>query len=316
MDEVFAETKSVSTPVNAFYVFRYLSDILTPHNKAADADDSPAFWTPEPYYWLPGIQTLSARSSRSKGTNNSWISVVTRTGPVNEDYISPVSNNRFFFAAKGGHNAESHNHNDVGNFVLYCEGQPVIIDAGSQTYTKDTFSDKRYTLWHTQSQYHNVPLIGSEGHAFGQASGKEYCAKDVSCETTSDGGVCFAMDIAAAYPAAAALKSCRRRFTFFPAGRLLLEDEWKFAHGQAQPVALHFMLYDVPAQSGDRIVLSNRVMMDVDLSAWKPAVDTIELTDPKIRRDWGRDTIYRLRLEARNDAPPAEGRCRILFREV
>ena len=31
----------------------------------------------------------------------------------------------FYFAAQGGHNAESHNHNDVGNFVVYANGKPV-----------------------------------------------------------------------------------------------------------------------------------------------------------------------------------------------
>jgi hypothetical protein len=30
--------------------------------------------------------------------------------------------NGLYFAALGGHNAESHNHNDVGNFVVYLDG--------------------------------------------------------------------------------------------------------------------------------------------------------------------------------------------------
>ena len=42
--------------------------------------------------------------------------------------------------AKGGHNGESHNHNDVGSFMLYVDGEPVILDAGNMTYTAKTFS--------------------------------------------------------------------------------------------------------------------------------------------------------------------------------
>jgi len=44
-----------------------------------------------------------------------------------------------FVASHGGHNAESHNHNDVGDFVVYVRGEPVIIDVGSGTYTARTF---------------------------------------------------------------------------------------------------------------------------------------------------------------------------------
>lgn len=53
----------------------------------------------------------------------------------------------YILASKGGHNNESHNHNDVGTFILYKQGEPVIIDAGVGTYTKLTFSPERYTIW-------------------------------------------------------------------------------------------------------------------------------------------------------------------------
>jgi hypothetical protein len=38
----------------------------------------------------------------------------------------------FFFAAKGGHNNESHNHNDLGTCVLYYDGKPCLIDIGRE----------------------------------------------------------------------------------------------------------------------------------------------------------------------------------------
>ena len=71
------------------------------------------------------------------------------------------------FAIKGGHNAESHNHNDVGNYVFYAGAEPVIIDAGVGVYTKDTFSEKRYQIWTMQSQYHNLPIINGVGQKNG-----------------------------------------------------------------------------------------------------------------------------------------------------
>ena len=36
---------------------------------------------------------------------------------------------------------------------------PVIIDAGVGTYTRQTFSSERYTIWTMQSNYHNLPMI-------------------------------------------------------------------------------------------------------------------------------------------------------------
>ena len=48
----------------------------------------------------------------------------------------------FFFGAKGGFNAESHNHNDVGSCVMYFDGKPCLIDLGREEYTAKTFSSK------------------------------------------------------------------------------------------------------------------------------------------------------------------------------
>jgi hypothetical protein len=42
----------------------------------------------------------------------------------------------FFFAGIGGHNAESHNHNDVGSFSLFLDNTPMLIDVGVGTYTR------------------------------------------------------------------------------------------------------------------------------------------------------------------------------------
>ena len=47
-------------------------------------------------------------------------------------------------AAKGGHNGESHNHNDVGSFIVAVDGVPAVADAGRPTYTAQTFGPDRY----------------------------------------------------------------------------------------------------------------------------------------------------------------------------
>ncbi|MBR4500762.1 MAG: heparinase II/III family protein [Clostridia bacterium] len=88
-----------------------------------------------------------------------------------------VRRGRLALCCKGGHNGESHNHNDVGSFMLYADSEPVILDAGNMTYTAKTFSDERYSLWNVRSAWHNLPLpLGKE-----QLPGRDRRAEDVLC---------------------------------------------------------------------------------------------------------------------------------------
>ncbi|MBR3020621.1 MAG: heparinase II/III family protein [Clostridia bacterium] len=101
-----------------------------------------------------------------------------------------VRRGKLALCCKGGHNGESHNHNDVGSFMLYTDNEPQIVDAGNMTYTAKTFSAERYTLWNVRAAYHNLPLIGG----CEQEPGREYAARDV--RFLPDG---LSLDIAGAY---------------------------------------------------------------------------------------------------------------------
>ncbi len=108
--------------------------------------------------------------------------------------LTTRSSNGFFLATHAGHNAESHNHNDVGDFLLYANGEPVIIDAGRGNYTARTFSSKRYELWFTQSQYHNLPIVNGKG----QLAGRQYEGINIK-STLNDKEASLAMNITPAY---------------------------------------------------------------------------------------------------------------------
>ena len=127
--------------------------------------------------WLDGIQVMTARCT--EGTTKG-----------------------FFLAAKGGHNAESHNHNDVGNFIVYRDGRPILIDAGVETYSRKTFSSQRYEIWTMQSAYHNLPTIDGVM----QSPGRQFAARDVRYEANDDHAQ-LQLDIAGAYPKQANVKS-------------------------------------------------------------------------------------------------------------
>ncbi|MBQ9120172.1 MAG: heparinase II/III family protein [Lachnospiraceae bacterium] len=76
------------------------------------------------------------------------------------------------FAAKGGHNAESHNHNDIGHFLCVYDGSMLLADLGAGEYTRDYFGAGRYEILCNRSLGHSVPLIND----CEQCAGGEYRA--------------------------------------------------------------------------------------------------------------------------------------------
>lgn len=131
--------------------------------------------------------------------------------PLKDSWLSDIqmmtarTANGLYLASHGGHNGESHNHNDVGDFIVYADGQPMIIDVGRGNYTARTFSKDRYELWYAESRYHNLPIV----NGFGQQGGRHYRASNVRSEINEREAV-LRMDIAAAYPEKAGIRAWHR----------------------------------------------------------------------------------------------------------
>lgn len=191
-----------------------------------------------------------------------------------------------FFAAKGGNNNESHNHNDVGNFILYKDGMPVIVDAGVGTYTAQTFGRDRYKLWFMQSGWHNCPVInGTE-----QRNGPRFKAAAVKyTHTTKEQKL--SMDLAAAYPAEAGVNSWQRTFTFNPAkGTLILNETYDLKKVTA-PAELHFLVYGaITEESKGHLKLTaasgQTVAVSYDPAAFDFKVDARPIDDARLAGSW------------------------------
>ncbi len=138
--------------------------------------------------------------------------------------------NNLFLATHGGHNGESHNHNDVGDFVIYVNNKPFIVDAGSSTYTAKTFSPKRYELWNMQSQYHNLPII----NGIGQHEGREYTANKVVATNTNNEAKLL-MDITNAYPKKTGIEFWRRTNSLLRLKEeIVIRDEFELKNPSSQ----------------------------------------------------------------------------------
>lgn len=135
-----------------------------------------------------------------------------------------TGNSTVAFAAKGGHNDEPHNHNDVGNFILHINGESLLTDTGAGEYTKQYFGPERYSYLCNSSMGHSVPVINGRY----QSAGKEYTARILEQASAADREI-FIMDIAKAYPDKNLL-SLIRDFSFEKTEqpRLVLSDRYCF----------------------------------------------------------------------------------------
>ncbi|MBQ7040180.1 MAG: heparinase II/III family protein, partial [Clostridia bacterium] len=98
---------------------------------------------------------------------------------------------QYHFAAKGGHNAEPHNHNDLGSFILADDEKQILADFGCGNYCKQYFWFKtRYDFLVNSSRGHSVPILDGEY----QHVGEEFSAKVIEC--TED---MFKLDLSNAY---------------------------------------------------------------------------------------------------------------------
>lgn len=198
-----------------------------------------------------------------------------------------------FFAAKGGYNDESHNHNDAGTFSLWMKSRPVIIDAGVGTYTRQTFSNERYSIWTMQSNYHNLPII----NGVPQKYGRQYKATEVKYNKK---GNAFSVNIATAYPEGAQVDKWTRAYTL-KNGRVVISDNFRLKKVVANNV-IHFMTWGkVDTSAFGKVVIEvdgRKALLEYNPAQLEASVEAVELTDPRLSNVWG-EKIYRIALTAK-----------------
>jgi hypothetical protein len=221
--------------------------------------------------WLPDVQLGLARTAAG-----------TRRGAA--------------LVVKGGHNAEHHNHNDVGSVIVAVDGVPVLADAGRPTYTAQTFGPDRYSIWTMQSSWHNVPEVRGTP----QGQGARFRARDVAA---ADGPDRFEvrLDLAAAYPVRGLEQWLRTAALDRAAARVTVADSWAFAE-DGSAGTLHYLLAGRvegdPAEG--RLVVRPPDGARAALVSWDPSRVTAALTvrtleDPMLSGVWG-ERLTRLEL--------------------
>ncbi|WP_377273569.1 heparinase II/III family protein [Peterkaempfera sp. SMS 1(5)a] len=237
---------------------RTSADASTPTTAPASAPDAPG---PDRDTWLPRVELLVARE-RAGDTDGLTLAV------------------------KGGHNAERHNHLDVGSYLVALDGRPLVVDIGKPTYTAASFGPDRYQAWPLVSAWHNTPEPG--GH--GQLPGTRHRARDTEAHLDDDTAT-FRTDLAAAYPDGL-LRAWHRTVHLHrsPRPEILVED-----HPDGLPpgttVRLHHVLAGHVALADDHALLTapgDRVLrLDWDPALLTPHLTPRPLDDPELTAVWG-----------------------------
>ena len=259
------------TTGNWFFAYQHLQDMLTERERRA-CTLKPAY---PREHWFWHTQVLTAREQG--GTPQGW-----------------------YLSAKGGSNVESHNHNDVGNFVAFLDGKPVLIDLGTEEYSVKTFSPERYEIWYTQSQYHNCPGV----NGVLQHEGRAYRTASAECVLT-EAEAALTTEIAPAYPAEAGIVSWRRCVALHRGAQphIAVEDVFALA-APSSDVARFFMTPCKPTLGAGEVLLDVyagcRAALRFDAETTQVEIEEIPLEESRMVRNWG-NWMYRIIL--RESAP-------------
>ncbi len=166
-------------------------------------------------------------------------------------------------AIKAGHNAENHNQNDVGSFILHADGETFLADPGRGLYTRQYFGPERYDNIFANSYGHSVPRIGG----WLQKEGREFCGEIVSVETSGPVKR-VEIEFARAYPVTN-LVSARRQVRLDLNGVIDLCDTFRFSDNPVEVEEALMTWLQVEANGATAVIYGER--RDLRLTIESPA---------------------------------------------
>ncbi len=193
--------------------------------------------------------------------------------------VDPADPLGLVLAAKGGHNGEMHNQNDVGNLIVHYGGETLIPDIGRGRYTRAYFGPQRYDHLVNSSLGHSLPVPNGQA----QAAGPEHAADLIEHQSMPDTDL-LAIELKNAYPPQADLASLQRTITLHRAAAdswVELSDRAQFATrpGMLQSVLTTFAAVEVSGESvriqGEQAAL--QVLFDPAIVT--PSVEWVENVD-------------------------------------
>ncbi|MFC6658835.1 heparinase II/III family protein [Roseibium salinum] len=220
---------------------------------------SDGFYRPEKSVWLSDMQVMISRQSCEPGTGV----MLSAIAGSNDPHIN------------------HHSHNDIGHFSVYLDGEPLIIDLGQGAYSKSTFTETRYDMWHISSKGHNVPRINGMLQRAGPA------AESRNVRFSHEGShSMLSLDASPAYFTDPGTQRINRHITFdHQTGEIGIEDE--------VDLDTPLTAFELPLHICDRTIAvgedglyrisgkNNTLLIEPD-NLLPLEVEKIEITDPAI----------------------------------
>ena len=251
------------------------------------------------------IKEMPPMTTPYKSPNHFWINDL--------QTMTARTDGNLFLGTHAGNNGKSHNHNDVGDFIIYLNDEPFIIDVGSGTYTAKTFGSHRYELWNNQSQYHNLPTI----NGIGEHDGVEYAAKNV-VYTANEEADKLKMDIAGAYPKEAGIISWNRTNSLLRnKEEIEIMDEYEMKDKPTVLQQTFMTVADVDLSEKGKVVFTgknDKLVLEYNATQFSVATDNPSVIGPdygSISGKWDNKVITRVFFTAKN--PQAKGKFEYRF---
>jgi hypothetical protein len=184
----------------------------------------------------PGARTGPVGLNLALRTMLWWDGTQPEPAPVGDAYLpnagvvrlsaETIEGTPIVVAFKAGHNAENHNQNDVGTFIVHADGETFLCDPGRGLYSRQYFGPQRYENIFANSYGHSVPVIDGQL----QAAGREFAGRILAFEPDAQPKHVLA-EIDGAYPVDA-LQHMQRAIQLNAAGKagtIKLVDTFSFA---------------------------------------------------------------------------------------
>ncbi|MFW6261276.1 MAG: hypothetical protein ACOC6J_06800, partial [Spirochaetota bacterium] len=237
----------------------------------ADRKESTLVWGLRSLFWRPADEPAGP----SRPTRHDWFSgmqwMIARCDPDDPKAL--------VVAAKGGHNAEMHNQNDVGTVIVHVAEESIVADVGRGRYTKAYFGPARYEHFVNASVGHSVPLP----NGVAQSPGAQYRASLLE-HTESDERDVLELELRDAFPREADLASLVRRVVLrrdVSGGAVEIVDSARFSTKPGE-LASRFTTFGAVTIGAHAVVLSGEkgaLRMEFDPSVVAPRVETEKEVD-------------------------------------
>ena len=190
--------------------------------------------------------------------------------------MDPADPDALVLVAKGGHNGEMHNQNDLGSIIVHHGNESLIVDPGRGRFSREYFGAGRYDLLVNQSFGHSCPI--PNGQMQGPLTHVRHGDRRIDAgyharlleHRADEKQDLLKLELAEAWDEAADLESLVRTVMLqrdCPEGRIELLDDVRFASGPGMLESVLITFGEVEEGEGFVLIRGERAALRVEFDS-------------------------------------------------